>query len=98
MEAPPAPVVKHPVMYHRWDHITFLHWAYPPSVVQPLLPPGLSVDTINGETWVGLTPFLMQGVRIPAVPAFHGSHGSRRRTCAPTSPVPTGSRRSGSCP
>ena len=70
MEAPPAPVVKHPVMYHRWDHITFLHWAYPPSVVQPLLPPGLSVDTINGETWVGLTPFLMQGVRIPAVPAL----------------------------
>lgn len=57
-------------MYHRWDRITFLHWRYPPEVVQPMLPPELRVETFDGAAWVGLTPFLMRGVRAPAVPAL----------------------------
>src|SRR5215213_6036141 len=69
MEAPPAPRVARPVMYHQWDHITFLHWSYPSSVVQRLLPPGLTVETADDQAWVGLTPFLMQGVRAPGIPA-----------------------------
>jgi len=56
-------------MYHQWDHITFLHWSYPSSVVQRLLPPGLTVETADDQAWVGLTPFLMQGVRAPGIPA-----------------------------
>ncbi len=46
-------------MDHRWDHLTFLHWAVEPSVVQRLLPPGLEVETWDGTAWVGLVPFLM---------------------------------------
>ncbi|MFU8875668.1 YqjF family protein [Micromonospora sp. SL4-19] len=56
-------------MYHRWSWITFIHWRYPPSMLQPMLPPGLTVETFDGSAWVGLTPFLMQGVRTPALPA-----------------------------
>jgi uncharacterized protein YqjF (DUF2071 family) len=48
--------------------MTFLHWAYPPEVVQPFLPDGLEVQTFDGRAWVGLLPFLMQGVRAPGVP------------------------------
>ncbi|MEV5764661.1 DUF2071 domain-containing protein [Micromonospora sp. NPDC052213] len=59
-------------MYHRWSWITFLHWRCPPSVLQPMLPPGLAVETFDGSAWVGLTPFLMQGVRAPALPAVPG--------------------------
>ncbi|SCF03382.1 hypothetical protein GA0074695_3004 [Micromonospora viridifaciens] len=69
MKAPPPPKVARPVMYHRWSWITFIHWRCPPSVLQPLLPPGLAVETCDGSAWVGLTPFLMQGVRAPALPA-----------------------------
>lgn len=64
------PRVAHPVMYHQWNRITFLHWRYPPEVVQSFLPPGLTADTCDGTAWVGLTPFLMEGVRAPVLPAL----------------------------
>ena len=69
MKAPPSPRVARPVMYHHWNWITFLHWRYPPAAVQRLLPPGLTAETSGGTAWVGLTPFLMEGVRAPVVPA-----------------------------
>jgi uncharacterized protein len=69
MRAPPPPRVARPVMYHRWTWITFIHWRYPPAVVQSMLPRGLTVQTFDGSAWIGLTPFLMQDVRAPAVPA-----------------------------
>ena len=69
MKAPPSPQVTRPLMYHHWNWITFVHWSYPPAVVQRLLPPGLTVQTSGGKAWVGLTPFLMEGIRAPAVPA-----------------------------
>jgi uncharacterized protein len=53
-------VVAAPRMLHRWDELTFVHWRYDPEVVQRLLPPGLTVETFDGDAWVGLVPFLMQ--------------------------------------
>lgn len=52
-------VVRRPVMLHRWELLTFLHWSYDPAVVQSLLPPGLTVETHEGQAWVGLVPFRM---------------------------------------
>ncbi|WP_431894327.1 YqjF family protein [Nonomuraea sp. bgisy101] len=65
-----APHVTRPVMYHHWSTVTFLHWRYPPAVVQPLLPASLTVETFDGSAWVGLTPFLMEGVRSPGLPVL----------------------------
>jgi uncharacterized protein len=59
-----------PVMYQQWRRLTFLHWRYPADVLQVLLPAGLTVQTFDGSAWVGLVPFLMVGVRPPAVPAL----------------------------
>ncbi len=61
----PTPVQR-PVMMHRWDQLTFLHWRYPAEVVQRLLPSGLQVETFGGSAWVGLVPFVMQ-LRPPRV-------------------------------
>jgi len=58
--------VEQPLMVHRWDQLTFLHWRYDPDVVQQLLPPGLRVETFDGSAWVGLVPFVMQ-VRPPGM-------------------------------
>jgi uncharacterized protein YqjF (DUF2071 family) len=69
MESPPPPRVARPLMYHDWNRITFLHWRYQPAAVQSLLPPGLTADTSDGTAWIGLTPFLMDGVRAPGLPA-----------------------------
>src|SRR6266536_1006670 len=65
---PVAPPVRRPVMLQHWRRLTFLHWRYPPQAVQALLPPGLEVETFDGAAWVGLVPFLMDGVRPPRVP------------------------------
>jgi uncharacterized protein len=67
-ESPPPPEVRRPVMYQHWRQLTFLHWPYTPDTVQRLLPAGLEVDTFDGAAWVGLVPFLMDGVRPPGLP------------------------------
>ena len=52
---------------HRWTSLSFLHWPFAPEVVQPLLPPGLRVDTFDGAAWVGLIPFRLD-IRAPGIP------------------------------
>jgi len=56
-------------MFHRWTAVTFLHWPCRPTIVQQLLPPGLEVQTVDGQAWVGLLPFRMEDVRLPGLPA-----------------------------
>jgi uncharacterized protein YqjF (DUF2071 family) len=69
MRAPPPPRVARPVMHHQWRRVVFVHWRYPAAAVQPLLPAGLTVETADGEAWVGLIPLLMDHVRLPGLPA-----------------------------
>jgi uncharacterized protein len=57
-------------MYQSWTWLTFLHWSYPPEVVQRLLPARLRPHTFDGRAWVGLTPFLLQDLRTPVAPAL----------------------------
>lgn len=65
----PEPIepVKHPLMIHRWETLTFLHLPAEPEAVQRLLPHGLDVDTFGGRAWVGLVPFAMK-IRLPPLP------------------------------
>lgn len=64
--------INHPVAHMRWEQVSFLHWAYDPEVLRPLLPPGLEVDTFDGQAWVGLVPFVMAGVRPAGLPPLPG--------------------------
>jgi len=73
--AEPLEPVPRPVMLHRWERLTMLHWPYPPDVVRPLLPTGLDLDLFDGQAWVGLVPFAMRirpprGPEIPGLSAF----------------------------
>ncbi|MBQ1124187.1 DUF2071 domain-containing protein [Streptomyces sp. B15] len=58
-----------PALRAGWLTQTFVDWPYRPETVQALLPEGLVVDEYDGVAWVGLTPFLMTGVRPAGVPA-----------------------------
>jgi uncharacterized protein YqjF (DUF2071 family) len=69
--------VRVPALRNRWLRQTFVHWPYPPDVVQALLPEELAVDVYEGAAWVSLTPFVMADVRppgvlapLPGLPAF----------------------------
>ena len=52
--------IRRPGLRNRWDELAFVHWRYPADEVQRLLPPGLQVDTFDGEAWVSLVPFRMR--------------------------------------
>ncbi len=66
-----------PAGYHRWSDLLFIHWQVRASDLVDLLPKELTVDTYEGNAWVGLVPFHMSGVRpwwspnVPFVSAFH---------------------------
>lgn len=62
--APPSPAV----MRQRWTAVTYLHWPVPVEAVARVLPPGLEVDTFDGQAWVGLVPFVMRDVAPPVGP------------------------------
>lgn len=60
-----------PVMQQRWSGLLFLHWPVPADVIQATLPPGLHVDTFDGQAWIGVVPFFMDRIRpslLPPVP------------------------------
>jgi hypothetical protein len=71
-----APNVRpegHPIGYHRWTNLLFVHWRLPAEVVRPLLPAELTLDTWEDDAWVGLVPFQMSRVRpwwSPPVPGI----------------------------
>lgn len=52
-----------PAGYHVWSNLSFIHWRVPASMLEPLLPRELTIDTYDGSAWIGLVPFQMSGVR-----------------------------------
>lgn len=72
------------VMYQNWHHLLFLHWPVPPEEVQPLLPAGLTVDTFEGNAWVGVIPLSVTGARpvlAPPLPGISSFYEVNVRTC-----------------
>jgi uncharacterized protein YqjF (DUF2071 family) len=66
-----------------WKKLTFLHWRVPEAVLRPLVPAELTLDTFEGDAFVGLVPFTMTGVRplwAPAVPGISNFHETNVRT------------------
>ena len=47
----------------HWRDLLFLHWPVPVEVLRPLIPESLSIDTYDGQAYIGLVPFWMFGVR-----------------------------------
>ena len=67
----PPRAVGRTVFTQRWTELTFLHWAVPPALVAPHLPPGTVPDEFGGRTYVGLVPFTMRSIGAwggPAIP------------------------------
>ncbi len=61
------------VMLQRWERLAFLHWRWDLDGIQRTLPPGLFVDTFQGDAWLAIVPFYMCGIRprfCPPVPGI----------------------------
>jgi uncharacterized protein YqjF (DUF2071 family) len=47
-----------------WESLLFAHWRVPVSAVRALVPPALDVDIYEEDAWLGITPFLLRGLRV----------------------------------
>ncbi len=52
----------------RWTDLALLHWPVPAALVRPLVPVELTLDTYDGEAWVGILPFRMEDTRVRLAP------------------------------
>jgi uncharacterized protein YqjF (DUF2071 family) len=50
-------------MGQTWDDLLFVHYRVPVSALRPLVPDGLDVQEHSGSGWLGVTPFIVTGLR-----------------------------------
>lgn len=50
-----------------WHDLAFLHWPVDGAILRPHLPPGLELDTFDGQAWLGIVPFRMTRVAPPGL-------------------------------
>lgn len=69
----PARRPRRMVIGHQsWLQLLFLHWIVPAEVVRPLVPRSLSLDTFNGDCYVGVIPFFVKEARWLLTPRVLG--------------------------
>jgi uncharacterized protein len=72
----PVPEDRPWVMGQTWEDLLFAHWRVSADAVRELLPAGLAVDEHDGSAWLGVTPFVVTGLRargllpVPSVSTF----------------------------
>ena len=66
------PTTRPWVMRMSWHDLLFAHWPLRASVLRPLIPPALAIDTFDGWSWIGVVPFRMTDVAPRCVPAMPG--------------------------
>ncbi|HEU0027225.1 MAG TPA: DUF2071 domain-containing protein [Ktedonobacterales bacterium] len=80
----PWPVPKRPwAMWQVWSDLLFAHWPIPAHVMAAALPPSLTLDTWEGEAWLGIVPFRMPTLHIhglPDMPPFSRLNETNVRT------------------
>lgn len=68
------PLPKGPwIMMQKWDHLLFLNWPVSKQVMTPHIPPGLELDSYNGDAWISIIPFKVSKMRLrnmPQIPYF----------------------------
>jgi uncharacterized protein len=57
-------------MGQTWLDLLFAHWPLEPGNLESLVPRPLRLDTFNGRAWIGVTPFVLSGLRLAATPAL----------------------------
>lgn len=55
-----------------WEDLLFMHWPVSASLLRPLLPKGLELDTFEGTAWIAVVPFRMRGTRLRGFSALPG--------------------------
>lgn len=57
----------------RWHDLLFLHWPVNETLLRPLIPEELDLETFDGTAWLGVIPFTMSGIRLRRCPSVPGT-------------------------
>jgi len=69
----PYPVPERPwVMGQTWEDLLFAHWRVDATRLGALIPAQLELDTFDGSAWIGVTPFVVGGMRARFLPPLPG--------------------------
>jgi uncharacterized protein YqjF (DUF2071 family) len=69
----PYPLPQKPwIMRQVWHELLFAHWPFSPTIIHPLIPTCLELDTFERTAWLGIVPFHMSGVRPRGFPSTPG--------------------------
>jgi uncharacterized protein len=70
----PWPVPDGPwIMGQSWERLLFAHWRVDEARLRRFVPPQISLDTFDGSAWIGVTPFLVRGLRLRFLPPLPGT-------------------------
>jgi len=63
---------RKPFLTAEWRHLLMLNYDIEPTALEPLVPPGTTLDTYQGTTYASLVAFLFLRTRLLGVPIpFH---------------------------
>jgi uncharacterized protein YqjF (DUF2071 family) len=57
-----------PLMGQTWRDLLFAHWPVAPDELRRLVPERLTLDVFEGAAWLGITPFVVTGLRRTGTP------------------------------
>jgi uncharacterized protein YqjF (DUF2071 family) len=85
----PWPLPERPwLMGQTWSTLLFSHWPVALGQLRAVVPPQLSIDSFEGRAWLGVTPFLVSGLRLHGTPPLpYLSRFPEARGPAPTLPA-----------
>jgi uncharacterized protein len=70
----PWPLPGRPWQWRQsWSDLLFAHWTIPPGALAAHIPTPLTLDTRDGQAWLGLVPFRMSGVARRPLPPVPGT-------------------------
>ena len=65
----PWPLPERPwLMGQTWYDLLFAHWSLEPEALRRLIPPPLVLHERDGQAWLGITPFVIGGLRSRGTP------------------------------
>jgi len=59
-------------MGQTWEDLLFAHWRVDAARLQALIPAQIELDSFDGSAWIGVTPFVVTGMRARFMPPLPG--------------------------
>ncbi|HUS13897.1 MAG TPA: DUF2071 domain-containing protein [Chloroflexia bacterium] len=56
------------IMHQTWHHVLFAHWPVALDALRRVVPPALTIDTFDGQAWLGIIAFRLSGIRLRGTP------------------------------